>query len=281
MEKAGNYKEYDNNFVLNETHVRKIHQILEKYACKLEEDAYVTVYISRENDSFYETDDIEKILSDENAKGKEIKQLSLEIIKSQKEGEDAESEKDRTVALIVFSKDKDTKIKFFTSYSSRDWCFLLIDEIDAQVQRSLQEKGLSLFKAKVLDIVLALVFLMVIVPLFGVLLGSGANYDLEATLALGLEDKVNFLIEETINGKLSSNLWIIPIISAFMFLFFFILEFKPLSKLLKISNISAFCWGDMILRFDKYDKTKTKFKWGVGVTFLVSLAASLVVHFLT
>lgn len=49
-ERAGNFKEYKKHFYLQETNLRKIHSILEEYAGKIEEGAYVSIYLSREND---------------------------------------------------------------------------------------------------------------------------------------------------------------------------------------------------------------------------------------
>lgn len=65
-ERAGNYRDYPNNFYLAETNIRKIHAVMEEYANKLEAGAYVSIYLARENDSFFETKDLEKIFNDEN-----------------------------------------------------------------------------------------------------------------------------------------------------------------------------------------------------------------------
>ncbi len=274
-EKAGNYKEYPNHFQLTETHIRKIHSVMEDYAEKIDEETYISIYIERENDSFFTTRDLEKILADENSRGRSIETLSMEIMTSPKaEGSKNETEKERSKAYIAFTKEKDTKVRFMTSYKERDWCFLLIDELDTQVQRLIKGKSISLFKAKIIDLVVALAFILILVGGFA-WNTENSQINLEELLASTIEQKVDFLVEQGVKRKNTSSIWFIPGMAMTMLIFLFILEFKPITKLVHASNTSVFYWGDMIPVYDTYVQKRTRIKWSIIIAFGVSLSASL------
>ncbi len=273
-EKAGNYQEYSNHFVLSETNLRKIHSVMDEYAAKIGVESNISIYIERENDSFFETRDLDKILSDENTSGKAIKTLSMEIITVPVEGENL-SEKERSKAVIGFMKDKDTKIRFMTSHKERDWCFLLIDELDTQVKRIIKEKPASLLKAKALDLVVALMILIILMG--GIAWNvTDAQINLQEVLANDLDTKINFLVEQEVQRNNSSVIWLIPGMAMTMLIFFFALEFKPITKLVRVSNTSVFYWGDMVSIYDSYIQKRSRIKWGVMIAFVVSLAATFV-----
>lgn len=274
-ERAGNYKEYPNHFNLSETHLRKIHSVMEDYANKIDSGAYVSIYIERENNSFYETRDLEKIVSEENSSGKSIETLRMEIVLDKVEGDHISSEKDASKAMIGFSKSKDVKIKLMTANKSRDWCFLLIDELDTQVQRIIKGKSTSVFKARILDLVVALSVLIVL--LSGIAWNTlTSQYDTQNLLASTLDNKVDFLVGEAVERHNTKTIWFIPGMAMVMIFFLVVLEFKPITKLVKASNTSVFYWGDMIPIYDAYVQKRTRIKWGVVIAFVVSLAASLI-----
>lgn len=278
-EKAGNYKEYKNHFCLSETHLRKIHSILDDYSKKIGSDAYVSIYIGKENDSFYETQDLEKIFLDENSNGKEIKTLTMEIISNPETDEKPTNEKKIKNAAIIFTKDKETKAMIFTSYKSRDWCFLLIDELDGQVQRILKEKPISQTKAKIIDSAIVLGLLLVVAIGIAINL-SNQSLDSADILHKSIETKIDFLVQQEIDRKNSKFHWSIPISIIVLFTFMSLLEAKPISRLAKSKNASVFYWGDAIVKYDKYIQKLNKLKWGVGIAFLVSSASSLIFYFL-
>lgn len=277
-EKAGNYKEYSNHFCLSETHLRKIHSIMEDYSKKIENGAYVSIYIARENDSFYETQDLEKIFLDENSSGKAIKTLSMEII-TNADKDNNKTDKERQNAVIAFTKDKETKIRALTSYKSRDWCFLLIDELDSQIQRIIKEKPIPILKAKIFDLLIALGLLL------SLAIGATLNLmepaiDLQEIVSKSTEIKINFLVEQEINRNNSKRIWFIPIILIAMIGFISFLEIRPITRLARSSNASVFYWGDMIVKHDSYIQKISRFKWGVIIALLVSSASSLIFYFL-
>lgn len=276
-EKAGNYKEYPNHFQLTETHLRKIHSVLEEYAAKIDTEAFVSIYIARENDSFFETRNLETIFTDENTSGKSIKTLTMEIIVAPEDGKES-SEKERSKSYIAFTKDKDTRIRFWTSYKERDWCFLLLDELDTQVQRIIKNKPTSIIKAKVIDLAVALLLLSIFM---GVVVWNSVDsqLDLQSIMTYSMEEKIDFLVEQQVEKNNIKSIWFIPGLALMMLIFLFVLEFKPITKLVKASNTSVFYWGDMVAVYDSYIQKLTRIKWSVIVAFVVSLAATLVGSF--
>lgn len=272
-ERAGSYKEYTNHFNLGEAHLRKIHSILVEYAAKLSPDAYVLIYIARENDSFYETRDLDKILADENTSGKAIKTLSLDIIYDDN-SENLLSSSKKKKAVIGFTRDDDSKIRFMASHSSRDWCFLLIDELDTQVQRIIKNKPSFLAKFYAVDMVFAI---LVFTILFSVLAFSmpERQLDLQALQAESIDKKINFLVEKTLN-QYNTTLILMPYFAVGVMLFLALIEFRPIKRLVKIMDMSTFYWGDMVKIYDAHLHRRSQIKWGVIIAFIVSLAASFV-----
>lgn len=168
----------------------------------------MSIYISRENDSFFETTNIEKIFSEENTSGKEIKSLSLDIVTK---NEEVNSSKKKEKAIIAFngSSEKDVKINIITTYKSRDWCLLLIDELDGQVKRILKGKAVSLTKAKILDFIFALALFSVL--LIGIAWDANKpQIDTAQILSKSLEEKINFLVEQSTSNKSNKVLWYLP-----------------------------------------------------------------------
>ena len=60
-----------------------------------------------------------------------------------------------------------------------------------------------------------------------------------------------------------------------------VVEMKPISKILNWLDRSVFYWKDQQQAFDAYSSTITKVKWGIVIAFFVSLAASILVAWLT
>ena len=57
-ERAGIRKEYRRHFQHDEAKLRKISDVLRENASKLSEETYLTYYVERENDLFYERESL-------------------------------------------------------------------------------------------------------------------------------------------------------------------------------------------------------------------------------
>jgi hypothetical protein len=274
-ERAGSYKEYPNHFKLSESNVRKIHSVLEEYAAKTEPPSKVVIYIDRDDNSYFETGDLEKVLLDENTTGKPIETLSMTITANLASADLGEPESKRRKAFIGFTGKNNPKIRILTTYKSRDWCYLLIDELDTQVQRTLNKTPFPWLQSRFLDLFTAAIVVFAF-ALAATWFSIAAAPDISKLLALSTDEKLNYLVKQAVNRNLAQNLTVIPAFAiGIVFLFFFI-EFRPASKLVEAFNSSVFYWGDMVAAYDARKQTQSRIMWGVLVAFLVSIAAAYV-----
>lgn len=151
---------------------------------------------------------------------------------------------------------------------------LLVDELDGQVRRILKGKTVSLSKAKIFDFTFALAIFSVLI--IGIAWDFN-SYQIDTTniLSKSLEEKVNFLVEQSAINRNNKILWYLPGMIFVMLAFLLIIEFKPITRIVRSTNISAFYWGDATEKYDNYLGRREKIKWGVIVAFVVSVAASV------
>ncbi|WP_282130367.1 hypothetical protein [Pseudoalteromonas aliena] len=278
--RAGSHKLYERNFSLTEAHLRKIHSVMDTYSNKLKESSDVIIHIIREDESFYETLDLETILVDENTEGKSIKSLTMEIRSKTEEGNDKSSKRKNTKALVEFELDYNATIRVITSHHSRDWCFLLVDELDTQIQRIIKKKSRSFVPLHLIDLFLGLILIAAGLVWFA-FLKQKEKVDVEALMLKGVDDKLNYLVSVTADYNNSNTYMVLPVFFGAMLLVMLLVSFKPLSKLLRLTSLSVFYWGDMISIYDASIQKEVRIKWGVIVAFVVSLAASFVGSWVT
>ncbi len=273
QERSGILKEYENNFKITEPHIRKLYNILKTYAEQLNDGAHVSIYVERENDSYIETTDLEKVLQEENISGKLITNLNMKIICDKKDN----SSKNNPMCILGFDQKRQVKITFMTSNENRDWCFLLFDELDGQVQRILLQKPIKKNIISFMNTIAALS--MLIIPFIVIFLYSN-NWKTGRAAAdnittKSIDQKLNYLIEKSF-VNLESLIPILFFLFCSLVAFFLILEFKPISKLLNLGQVSVFYWGDITESYDKRLAKLSRFKWGIIIAFIVSLAATFV-----
>lgn len=88
--RAGIIKEYDKRFLLDEGKLRKMSEILDSYSRKLDKETELKYTIVRDDNSFYETEEIDDILSEDNSNGKQINKLYISIEEKEKESKEQE-----------------------------------------------------------------------------------------------------------------------------------------------------------------------------------------------
>lgn len=242
MIKAGIYREYDAPFYLDESRLRKIANIIQLYAGKLRgEEIDVLYYVYRENNSYYETSDIETVLSDENGNGKKIDTLVIHI---------ANKKDNKDFFYIEFRSAKD-QIRFNIHFKDRDWCYLFADEMENQINR--------IVKAK---------------PFF---IRIGKSF-IKITTGIGLLSIVGLLLygnEIIVSKYFRKDMFMIVIAFGFILGCFF----EPHKHINKLAP-SIFYWGDMIEVHDKLLSNYNNIKWGIGVAALVSLVTGLLTKYL-
>jgi len=275
--RAGLRKEYSDNFLLDEAKLRKIKDIFARYGKKTKHDTYLEMYVGRENSSFYETTEIEEVLSDDNSLGKEIKTFAIELkAKDYKVPDSDKAPKDETIAYIAFTTGKTEKVVFFTAYEDRDWCFLLAEELDTQVQRLLKKRN-KILSLRSLDLIILLSLISVMGLVLIVLLSlQEPELSIDQINNLSLEQKTEKILEYNIK-KITVSDFSYPIYSFVTILFLLAIEVKPLARLSAKFQRSCFYWGDMIAIHDSYETKIQRIKWGIIIAFIISLISSFVV----
>ncbi len=287
-ETSGVQKSYQDSFRLEEPNLRKIVEVLQKHASKLGERTYVKFHVHREDDSFYETRDLEQVLSDENCRGKRIKQVLVAIVYENKRQmhEVTGEETDRPAAYISFAltseKKKDT-IRFSAREKSRDWCFLLFDDMRTQIDRVIQKPFVgflgSIKDKRLLDMLMSLFVLSGVMWFYASRFDHhSTNISLDTVKSMTMEQQIRALLELALIRDAQGRVSFLPAMLASMIGSIIILELQPISRLLGAILRPIFCWGDMMT---EYNKTRTRWiaiKWGVVVAFIVSVVAGIFVN---
>ena len=274
-QKAGLLKEYQQNFVLDEGKIRKLAAAFEQFASKLPPAHYVRYYVELNNNSFYETKDLEEVLADPNSAGRAIQALGITIEKQEStEGDDQEAD---ATASLGFRCDKTDRVKWGVSYTDRDWCFLLADELDAQVKRSLRKRPFWLVARRYIDMILLfLVFAIASAALASALSSMPPEFTSAQIAAMSQQERLAAVLALLVRTRSVSAFWTLPITFVMVAIFILVTEFRPIGRLLEGLDRSVFYWGDAIKEWDAFTNRISLVKWGIIIAFVVSLLASLI-----
>jgi len=271
FDRAGIVKEYETSFLLEPTKLSKIVDIIKEHSKRLDEKSYITFYVEREDNFFYETKVLDEVLSDDNIQGKSIKRFSINLV---------EEEKDETIVEIDFCVSRDIKVQFNIAYKNRDWCLVLADELDNQIGRTLKKGYLASFPLEKYDILLLPVLFTAL--LLGLFLFSSYyekttnNFDLSN---MTLEDKIDHILNLQMKEK-SYLIKIFPMMLLGVLTAMIITLMKPLSKISNIINRSIFYWGDVVADYDRTVALLSKIKWVILFGFIISILAGILVKYL-
>ncbi len=281
---AGISKEYYGGFVLDGAKLRKIADVLSTYGQRLSPPVNVTYEVHRKDDSFYSTNDINTVLSDDNSNSKAINRLYLRLVREQSQQIDTALGSTKGVARICFGENESLRkfsaqpeIWFQIVEADRDWCFLLADEVDAQIKRIRYKRAFRL-PHRLLDF-FAPVMLFAAAPLW--MLGRSTApipaLSLNDVKVMSTDEKLQtiFMLEvqnTTLNTR--AYVWGTLAIFAVLFLMLLAIEYRPVTRFLNLLNQPVFYWGDMISRYDRQQKLSSNIKWVVIIGFGISLLAS-------
>ena len=278
-ERAGLFKEYEENFVLDETRLRKIVSIYEEYAKRLNKDAYINLYVGREDSSYYETRSVDEVLSDPNTPGKSIKNLGIELKdKNATEEQKHIAEEDRRPLVIIgFNRLKDMRIRFGVTGQDRDWCFLLTDELDSQVKRLLRGRISRWLPQRSADVVVfTIIFGLSLAALASMVTNAPPAIDPSSIDAMTTDNKIDAMVRLFATKKSAHEIWIIPISLIVVGSMIWLVELRPIGKIMDKVSRSVFYWGDMIPLWDKQQSRLSIIKWVILAGFIISLMATIV-----
>lgn len=277
--KAGIYKEYLKNFKLDEPKLRKICDVMQTHSEKISEETYLHFYVSQEDNSFYETYDIEDIIKDDNVPGKSIRRLLISVVKGTVDDKEISDGKrqENTIAHCAFTRDRYEKVSYSIQEKERAWCYLLADDLDSQIQRTLQKSFLTTVSGLKIDFSIFLILMALALLAFS-FFGTRSEplVPLDSIPTMTNEMILQTLIEHEVKTSMDVN-WIAPLFMVSVAVFMILLQLNPISALIKKLNKSVFYWGDMKIDFDNFSAKVKRIKWGVGIAFFVSVSSGIIV----
>ena len=281
-ERAGIRKEYRRHFQLDETKLRRIADVLREHAQKTSLQTFLRFRVEREDNSFYESDGVDDVLADDNAQGRAIRSLRLELRRARpdEQAPGILGRDDAALATVSYERVEPEKVRFSVSGENRDWCFLLADELDSQIQRTLTKATLPTLPRGAVDIfaMTAASFGVLLLVLYLCWRGS-PGLSREEIEALDVEHAVHRLLLMQVRTE-TTGLWFVA--GAWLAMMGLLLGsmFRPVSRLMEKTNMSVFHWGDMVPAYERLQRTVARVKWGLGIAFIVSVLAGLVTSFL-
>lgn len=280
-EKAGIRKEFEKPFLLDEAKLRKICEVLREHAKKLDFPTYLKFYVERTDDSFYETRDIDTVLADDNVDAKTVRTVSIELNKDAEDGDDlkkVDADKFSSLAYVAFRTKKTPHALFFVTTETREWCFLLADELETQIKRTLRKKPISFISHSTIDgIFIVTIFLLALHYLPGLVFNT-PHYDItpQQIIQMSQEDILRKTLEVVVTKQNSSGTSFYSLVFIIVGLMILIEKLPMPSKIISQCSQAVFYWGDAIQRHEKFERTFSRVKWGLIIAFGVSLLATLV-----
>ncbi|ELR65755.1 hypothetical protein C942_00841 [Photobacterium marinum] len=280
MERAGHNIDYRVNYKLTEQNLRKINDILLKSSQDIP-DSYIKYSVERKNSSHYVTDDIEQILSEDNSKDKSIVTLRIGLlIKS-------DNLNDRFLVNINFHNNNTyygSKISLDVSGKDRNWCFILFDELDSQIKRTVILKRYEDETYRLSALAFSILMLFAFFGLTILLNDHSTQYDsytLEKLLELSQSEKLDFIIYRNYDYSLRGQRLVtfIACLVGMLISFALLLSSNFFSKLHSFGKKSTFYWRDEISIYDSYVSFSSNIKWCVIVASLISVTAGIFVSY--
>ncbi len=260
-------KGYPEFFLLDEAKLRKIVEIIQNYSKKKNEiETELLFEVVHKDNSKYQTDKLENVLSDENITGREISSIII-MLKIKEEGYWRDP-----ICKVQFSTDAtyskysfdDKPIQYKIDDDDKAWAYSLGEELDLYIKRTLKGNKRNILKVLewIDDIFPIVIFCITLLLVF--------NQFPQINMKLG-----DLTLSQTLIG--------LPILIIIIVALYEIYEiFEPFSKLSKIlQGASIFYIGDQIEKYDKRIKMVNNVTWVVIVGFLVSLIAGLVIALTT
>ncbi len=246
---SGIKRELPGHFALDEDGLRRILGVLEAKASALQHRCTIVLIVHREDDRFYETVNIADVLSDPNADGQLIRNLSIEL-RTDDPAVTLHPWDRAWIVQITYNSDKKGNIQINVNSDDRTWALLLADELEPQIRRTRSSQKIS-------TVMLAFFFLSVGAFTAAATKGLGPH--------LGLSN-------ETISN-VSFFAWGIACLTAF-----FAIDDRPLWMTHFAGPQSAFVWGEREKSFQASIERQKNFYWVVIVGTLISVMSSIYIN---
>jgi hypothetical protein len=166
--KAGIFKRYKKLFIIDENGLRRIEGVMVQAASAYSEPLTITYRVQREDARFYETHNIDDVLTDPNVSERRINLLSIELRRTSGLN-NLESHDLDPVVWVIFDKDdrpfQTSQVKVSISCPDKTWALMLADELEPQITRLFKVKKFPVWVISLLPLILTLiVYRTVILP---------------------------------------------------------------------------------------------------------------------
>jgi hypothetical protein len=278
--RAGIYREYEQNFLLDEQKLRKIVDLTKEQAKKLPYETHIEFYIEQGENTFYHTQKIEDILLDDNTREKSFCTVGIRLYRSESDSKTDQkvTGEPNPIVTIGFTSQRTPNVRLTVSCDNRDWTFLVFDELDTQIKRTLTKKASKIFTPSFYDILVAAIILVVglslsnwfsqkylpVIPLFDI-------------SSMTIDEKLSKLLELSV-ARNNSPLYpsVLPLIFSWI-ITSIIAVVRPFKKLVNKFSKSYFLWGDMVNVFNRSESLMRNIKWIVIVGLFVTIVGGIIV----
>jgi hypothetical protein len=256
---SGISKELKRQFIVDENALIRIKSVLDKAAVSLDKPAQVVFYVEREDDRFFETTDLVDVVTDPNMTEKRITLVGIEI----REDNPDKNSRRKWIARVTFLAERrfrtiyrDTdEIHIDISTNDKNWALLLADELEPQIERTVNRSKLSRW------------------PLAGI--GIFILYGL-IKLAFTYNEKLSE-VQLKLLTPLSMTIGFIIVMASMLTYVRFLTRGKPSFLVKALGPESVFLWGEEEKQYREREQNRKNVFWGVMVAFIVSALASIAV----
>ena len=267
--------EFTRGFLLNEERIRKINHIIQERLKTFSDERESKYKIYRADSFVYETTNIEDIISEDNAEWQRIIRITVSAEYSDELSLELDFECDGTTLRI--------------EGSDRDNVYLLSSDLREYLENEVNTIRRYPRARRVIPAVMLLIPLILFSAfLFNTytLSRSGSDDMVNIIESEDMNKKLNFLIEKSYPSRDSFSNTMIFLLAAITSMVFSIIVLmmgpdtiaKPYRYLFPTN---LFLFGKESRRHEQRIALRGKVVWGVGITLLVSIAAGLVVKYLT
>lgn len=243
---SGIQRELTKHFFLDEDGIRRIVGVLREKSASLPYKSDIVLAVRREDDRFYETLNVEDVLSDANTPDRRVQTLAIEL-RSQDPVRKLEPWDRNWVVQVIYKIGKTSSIQINIHSDDRDWALLLADTLEPQIARTLTLEKIS----------------------------NSTLWMLCAAITAFLVMCARTILPQLSFGKsLAESFEAIAWIAAVIFSLSLFDDERSEWLAKWAGPQSSFKWGDQVAAFEKCIERQKNIFWAVIVGFVVSIAST-------